>query len=45
MSDNEIAIRIEPTTHQGKPMNAQRAGGKLVFMAEWEPVFAQGEEK
>jgi len=36
---NEIATRIEPTTHQGKPINAQRVGGKLIFMADWEPVF------
>jgi hypothetical protein len=37
---NEVATRIdEPTTHQGKPVNARRSGGKLVWVAEWEPVF------
>lgn len=36
---NEVAIRITPTMHQKKPMNAQRIGGKLIFMADWEPVF------
>jgi hypothetical protein len=41
---NEVATRIEPTTHQGKPVNARRLGGKLVFMVEWEPVFARGND-
>lgn len=36
---NEVATRIEPTTHRGKLANARRAGGKLVWMADWEPVF------
>jgi hypothetical protein len=36
---NEIAARIEPMAHQGKPVNARRVGGKLIFMADWEPVF------
>lgn len=36
---NEVATRIEPTAHQDKPVNARRVGGKLIFMAEWEPVF------
>lgn len=39
---NEVATRIEPTTHQDKPVNARRVGGKLIFMAEWEPVFLDG---
>jgi hypothetical protein len=39
---NEVAIRIEPTTHQDKSVNARRVGGKLIFMADWEPVFVQG---
>jgi hypothetical protein len=38
---NEVATRIEPATYQGKPVNARRAGGKLIFMAEWEPVFVE----
>lgn len=37
---NEIVIRIEPTIHRCKPMNARRAGGKLIRMVGWEPVFA-----
>jgi hypothetical protein len=36
---NEVAIRIFPATYQGKPVNAKRAGGKLIWMEEWEPVF------
>lgn len=36
---NEVATRIDPTTHQGKPVNARRDGGKLIFMADWEPAF------
>jgi hypothetical protein len=39
---DEVAVRIEPTTHRGKPVNARRVGGKLIFMAEWEPVFIEG---
>jgi hypothetical protein len=43
---NEVATRIEPTTHRGKPVNARRSGGGLVFMAEWEPVLIhQGPKK
>jgi hypothetical protein len=41
-TSNEVATRIEPTTHRGKPVNARRVGGKLIFMAEWEPVFIEG---
>ncbi len=36
---NEVAARIAPTTHQGKTVNARRVGGKLIFMADWEPIF------
>jgi hypothetical protein len=36
---NEIAVRIVPAIHQGKSVNARRDGGKLIFMADWEPVF------
>ncbi len=35
----EVYTRIESTTHKGGPVNAWRVGGKLVFMADWEPVF------
>jgi hypothetical protein len=42
---NEVAIRIEPTTHQDKSVNARRVGGKLIFMVDWEPVFVQGDDK
>lgn len=38
---NEIATRIELITHQGKPVNARRSGGKLIFMVDWEPVFIE----
>jgi hypothetical protein len=38
---NEVATRIEPTTHRGKPVNARRSGGGLVFMVEWEPVLVR----
>jgi hypothetical protein len=38
---NEVATRIEPVTHQNKLMNAQRIGGKFIFMADWEPVFVE----
>jgi hypothetical protein len=43
-SCDEIATRIEPITHQGKPVNARRSGGKLIFMAEWEPVLISENE-
>jgi hypothetical protein len=36
---NEVVTRIRPTAHRGKPVNARRVGGKLIFMADWEPVF------
>ncbi len=42
-SVNEIATRIEPATHKGRPVNARRAGGKLVLMVDWEPVFIDKE--
>lgn len=38
-SCNEVAQRIPLTTHRGKSVNAHRVGGKLIFMADWEPVF------
>jgi len=38
---NEIAVRIEPRIYYGKLVNARRIGGKLIFMADWEPVFIQ----
>jgi hypothetical protein len=38
---DEVATRIEPALHQGKPVNARRVSGKLIFMADWEPVFIQ----
>lgn len=38
---NEVAIRTESRVHQGKLVNAWRSGGKLIFMAEWEPVFVK----
>lgn len=38
---NEVAIRIEPTTYKGLPVNARRAGGKKIWMADWEPVFVR----
>jgi hypothetical protein len=41
---NEVATHIEPTTLQGKPVNARRVGGKLVFMWDWEPVFIEDKE-
>jgi hypothetical protein len=42
---NEVATRIAPTTHnRAKMKNAKRAGGKLIFMAEWEPVFIKERE-
>lgn len=41
---NEVAIRIKQTTRQGKPVNTRRVGGKLIFMAEWEPVFVRETE-
>jgi hypothetical protein len=42
---NEVATRIAPTTHNRERMkNARRAGGKLIFMAEWEPVFIEDKE-
>lgn len=36
---NQVATRIKPTMHQGKPVNARRADGKFILMADWEPVF------
>lgn len=41
---NEVAIRILPATHQGKLANARRAGGKLIKMENWEPVFVRANE-
>jgi hypothetical protein len=41
---DEVSIRIEPTERQGKQMNARRASGKLIYMAEWEPVFVEDYE-
>jgi hypothetical protein len=43
-SCNEVATRIKPTTHRGKPANARRAGGGLVFMVEWEPVLIRRDD-
>jgi hypothetical protein len=40
-SCNEVAVRIEPITHQGKLVNAQRSGGKLILMVDWEPAFVK----
>lgn len=40
---NEVATRIEPATHQEKTVNARRAGDKLIFMADWEPVFIRSD--
>lgn len=41
---DEIATRIEPTIHQDKLVNARRAGGKLILMADWEPVFVESDD-
>jgi hypothetical protein len=38
---DEVAVRIEPTTHRGKTVNARRAGGKLIKMEDWEPVLVE----
>lgn len=38
-TSNEVAVRIAPTTHRGKTVNARRDGGKLIWMEDWEPVF------
>ncbi len=42
-SVNEIATRIEATTHNGRSVNARREGERsrlaLIWMADWEPVF------
>jgi len=38
---NEATVKIQPTTTpKGKPANARRVvTKKLIFMADWEPVF------
>lgn len=36
---DQVAWRITPRQHKGKWVNAQRAGGQMIFMASWEPVF------
>jgi hypothetical protein len=41
---DEVATRIEPTTHRGKTVNARRVGGKLIWMEDWEPVFMRREK-
>jgi hypothetical protein len=38
---DEVATRIEPTTYRGKPVNARRSGGKLIFIEDWEPAFVE----
>jgi hypothetical protein len=44
MFNTEVAVRIEPTTYRGKPVNARRSGGKLIKMEDWEPVFIEGQD-
>jgi len=39
---DEVATRIAPVMQGGKLVNARRVSGKLIFMAEWEPVFVKG---
>jgi hypothetical protein len=41
---NEIATRIKPITRRDKIVNARRVSGKLIFMADWEPVFVEDYE-
>jgi len=41
---NEVAIRTEHATHQGREMNARRVTGKMIFVEPWEPVFVDKKE-
>lgn len=38
---NDIVIRVTPTKYKNKMVNARRPNGKLIFVAEWEPVFIE----
>jgi hypothetical protein len=38
---NDVATRIKPNFHNGKLVNAERPNGKLIFVADWEPVFVE----